>query len=278
MSQANRGTFTVGTFNTWGIPFSSPFTRERYHALCQSIEHSSLDLLHLQEVWFYPLLAILQRQLPTYPHLAYRRGLFGPQAGLVTLSRFPLEQVQFLDFPPLGVPPKKRWWQRALEPLKHKGTLLCSIPQWSLTTCNCHLLANLSDDWSRTSPYYSAHEYALSRLATLINGQAQQGKDVLIMGDFNIPKWSQLYQTFVHLSNTIDVFEQEESPTYHQEFWSKPQRLDYMFLHVKSEPVQVRQKGFLFQDKVRLSDGKSHYLSDHIGLMATLDFEDRHSS
>jgi len=121
MSQANRNIFTVGTFNTWGVPLSSPFVKERYHTLCQSIEHSSLDLLHLQEVWFYHLLAILQRELPTYPFLVYQRGLFGPQAALVTLSRIPLERVQFLHFPPVGVPPKKRWWQRALEPLKQKG-------------------------------------------------------------------------------------------------------------------------------------------------------------
>lgn len=95
------------------------------------------------------------------------------------------------------------------------------------------------------------------------------------MGDFNIPKWSELYQIFVNLSQTTDVFEQEESPTYHEEFWPEPQRLDYVFLRLKEkrEQVHVRQKGFLFEDKVQLSNGKSYYLSDHLGLMAALDFE-----
>jgi endonuclease/exonuclease/phosphatase family metal-dependent hydrolase len=274
MSQASTTTFTVGTFNTWGIPLSSPFVTERYYALCQQIERSGLDLLHLQEVWFYHLLAILQRQLPTYPYLVYQHGIFGPQAGLVTLSRFPLEQKQYIDFPPVGAPPRKHWWKRAMEPLKHKGVLLCSIPQRSLTTCNCHLLANMTDDWSQASPYYGAHLHALQRLATLLNGLAEQEKDLLIMGDFNIPRQSDLYQQFVSLSHATDVFEQEESPTYHREFWPNPQRLDYIFLRVKKngEQIPVRQKGLLFADKVQLSNGKNHYLSDHMGLMATLDF------
>ncbi|HET8839856.1 MAG TPA: endonuclease/exonuclease/phosphatase family protein [Ktedonobacteraceae bacterium] len=274
MSQANKDTFSVGTFNTWGVPRSAPFVKERYQALCQHIERSSLDLLHLQEVWFYPLLGIVQRQLPTYPYLAYKRGLFGPQAGLVTISRFPLTQIEFMHFPPTGVPPKKRWWERATEPFKQKGALLSFLPQWSLMTCNCHLLANMADDWSKASQYYHAHTYAIERLATLVNEQAQQEKKVLIMGDFNIPKWSDFYQQFVHLSQAIDLFEQDESPTYHQEFWLEPQRLDYVFLRLKeAAQIKVLQKGFLFGEKVRLSNGESQYLSDHIGLMAVLHFE-----
>ena len=105
--------------------------------------------------------------------------------------------------------------------------------------------------------------------------QRRETISLLIMGDFNIPKWSDFYRTFVNLSQTIDVFEQEESPTYHKEFWPEPQRLDYVFLRLQGygEQMHVRQKGFLFDEKVQLPNRKSHYLSDHLGLMAALDFE-----
>lgn len=277
---SNVETFSVGTFNTWGIPLSSPFVKERYRALVQHIERSSLDLIHLQEVWLYSLLGILRRKVPSYPYIAYKRGLFGPQAGLVTLSRFPLEDVQFIHFPPIGIPSRKRWWQRVRQSLDRKGVLLSFVPQWSITSCNCHLPANKADDWSSASRYYRVHEYALERLSSIINEQGQQKKDMLIMGDFNIPKRSELYQTFVHLSRAIDVFEEDDSPTYHEEFWPDPQRLDYVFLclHGGCERVQVRQKDFLFREKVRLSNGASHYLSDHMGLMAELDFGDQSCS
>ncbi|QBD82357.1 endonuclease/exonuclease/phosphatase family protein [Ktedonosporobacter rubrisoli] len=271
---SNVQTISIGTFNTWGIPFSSHLARERYQALCQSIEHSSLDLLHLQEVWFYYLLDILRTRLPSY-HLAYRRGLFGPEAGLVTLSRQPLQNIEFINFPPVGAPPEKRWWKRATQPLKRKGALLACLPQWSLATCNCHLIANKADDWSQASRYYRAHEYALERLADIVNSLAQQRRHILIMGDFNIPKQSELYQKFVQLSQATDLFEQDDSPTYHKEFWPNPQRLDYVFFQMeeKREQLHVRHKDFLFQEKVRLQNGKDHYLSDHIGLMAELEID-----
>src|SRR5712691_6627269 len=142
----NTRSFSIATFNTLGVPFFSSHPTARFQALCQIFERLAPDLINLQEVHVYNLLAILKKQLPSYPFIAYERGLLGPRGGLVTLSRSPLARAQF-HASPSELPPAKNRFLRTLAGIQ-KGTLITSLANWPLLVYNTHLLANTDGDWS----------------------------------------------------------------------------------------------------------------------------------
>lgn len=277
MKKAKTFTFSLASLNTHGILFPSPQVTERYVAICQHFEHVPLNLINFQEVWSYHQLTVLQRALPSYPYCVYQRGILGPEAGLVTLSRFPLGHPQFLNIPSVAEPRKKKWINRLKRAVKKKGALVCCLAEWPLIICNTHLVANGDGDWSQSSRYYSAHMHDVTALATLITDLSHRSNetDILVSGDFNFPKCSDLYQKFVKLSYATDIFEGEETPTFHKEFLVSGQQahcIDYIFLR-SQHPLQIKKKMYLFQEMVTLPSGETRYLSDHLGLLVEAELE-----
>ncbi|WP_151757634.1 endonuclease/exonuclease/phosphatase family protein [Dictyobacter vulcani] len=190
--------------------------------------------------------------------------------GLVTFSRSPLTTVEFINFPPAAEPRKKKWINRLKRSMKKKGMLVSTHTEKLLTICNVHLVANGDADWSARSRYYSAHEHDIAALVDQLNvfTQKRSGQLLIVSGDFNIPKWSDLYQKFIAMSQAKDLFEYDESPTYHQEFLIPgqiPHCIDYIFA-VSQNPFHIDHKAFLFQEKFSLSNQEDQYLSDHLGL------------
>jgi hypothetical protein len=115
---------TLATFNTGGSPWPSRTIKERYHAIGHMFSHILPDVINLQEIWNYTLLAILQKELPSHRYRAYAPGTIGPKAGLVSLSRFPLQKTSCILFPLVGEPPvfgnvdgthPPRFWQRIIQ-------------------------------------------------------------------------------------------------------------------------------------------------------------------
>src|SRR5690242_5260623 len=105
--------FSLATLNTLGIPFFSPSPKERYKALAQEFERLAVDVINLQEVHTYDLLRVLKDRLPSYPHVVYERSFVGPKGGLVTLSRHPLEKLQFTLFTLASQPTNWRFLRSA---------------------------------------------------------------------------------------------------------------------------------------------------------------------
>lgn len=270
---------SILSMNTHGRPFPPPSVIERYIVLGMSCAQVSASILCLQEVWSYVLLSVLKRRLPSYPYCAYRHGLLGPQAGLVIFSRFPLICPHFVDIPPVAEPRKKRWINRVKRATKRKGVLQCTCVlspphhQQLLHLWNVYLVANGDGDWSETGRYYQAHLHDLTVIAEQCAQEASTGARVIV-GDFNIPKESGLYRTFVQRTHVHDVFGTDQLPTFHPAFLAPGQQaqcIDYLFLD--SRPVQhiaIKQKRYLFQDQISLPDGRDLYLSDHVGLWAEM--------
>jgi hypothetical protein len=271
MKAAHTGIMSLATLNAheqWQ-PFSSPsLTKKKQQALGEAFERLCLHVIHFQEVWSYGFLRALQKNLPSYRYVGVP-GLFGPQAGLVTFSRFPLASVRFVDFPPVGEPSKKKLHNRLKRALKRKGVLVAHLAKHNLVLCNCHLVANGDGDWSQTSRYYHAHEYDITALSTLIHDLIQQNT-LLICGDFNIPKWCELYHRFVDLSQAIDVFGKDNTPTFREEYLPVGQKahcIDYIFVRSAAQGLYASQTAVLFREKITI-DGQQVSLSDHLGLMA----------
>jgi endonuclease/exonuclease/phosphatase family metal-dependent hydrolase len=269
------------SFNLHGTPLPSSHTMERYHAICQRLEQSSADILTLQEVWSYQLLHTLRTQLPSYPSMAYAHGMLGPQAGLVTASRSSLQSVRYIDIPPVAEPRKKKWVNRLKRFAKKKGALLSVVADTSLTICNTYLVANGDGDWSECGRYYRAHEHDLRALVDLITQIScePQASSLLVSGDFNIPKGSNLYTKFVHDAHVMDLFASDASPTYHKEFLAADQIshcIDYIFIRSLFS-ARIQQPVVLFKEKVTLPSGKCQFLSDHLGLFVHITVHERYT-
>jgi Endonuclease/Exonuclease/phosphatase family. len=269
-------TFSLLSMNTHGRPFPPPSVIERSIALSTHYEQVEASILCLQEVWSYRLLAVLQRHLPSYPYCAYKHGWLGPQAGLVVFSRFPLKRPHFVDIPPVAEPRKKRWINRLKRATKRKGVLQCTcmlsmLHQQSLHLWNVYLVANGDGDWSEAGRYYQAHLHDIIAVAEQSAQKTCPGARVIV-GDFNIPKESSLYRTFVQHTHVYDVFENDQTPTFHAAFLAPGQQahcIDYLFLDSHTvEHIAVRQKRYLFQNQISLPSGRDLYLSDHVGIWA----------
>ena len=252
-----------------GIPFLSPYPVDRYIAFCQAFERSGIDIINLQEVHTYKFLHILRKNLPSYPYIAYERALLGARGGLVTLSRHPLEKVQFTPF---TLPEQmKRGLFYVISLIHKKGTLVAKIRGEPLLLCNTHLIPNSEGDWSRENKLYQTHEKQLEELSRLIAQVAHKENYVVVSGDFNIPKCSDLYTHFLDISHAKDIFEADDTPTFHAEFLvpgRKAHRIDYIFLYPEEASIAIHTSSLLFQNRVTLRNGKTAYLSDHLGLMA----------
>jgi endonuclease/exonuclease/phosphatase family metal-dependent hydrolase len=274
MNTVHTCKLSLGSLNTHGTPLPSSRERERFVVLGQHFEHYHFDIINLQEVWSYRLLQTLKKTLHSYPYVAYTHGIFGPKAGLVTFSRYPLIAIHFTDFPPLAEPKKKKLKNRLKRAMKRKGVLVARIMEKGVIVCNCHLVANGDGNWSQGSRYYAAHVHDLTALASLVTDLHNHEQNVVISGDFNIPKCSNLYQTFLDLSHSHDTFEGDETPTFHKEFLFPDQQahcIDYIFFRSHQSP-RIIKKALLFQEKVTLPSREQHYLSDHLGLCVEAEF------
>jgi endonuclease/exonuclease/phosphatase (EEP) superfamily protein YafD len=257
----------IATLNTRGFILPTKEVAERFVAMSREFNQLSCDVLHLQEVWSYGQLSVLKRELPSY-FFAYHCGVLGPKAGLVTLSRFPLQRAEYIDFPPVGEPKKRKAINRWKRRLKNKGALIARTEE--VTTINTHLVANGDGDWSTTSRYSEAHRHDLTMLASTVLDLAKWGESVLVAGDFNFPKESSFYKQFVSLAPVYDVFGQDTTPTFHQEFLSPGQQahcIDYIF---HSERFRVMSSSRIFKEKIPLPSGFT-YASDHDGLVASFE-------
>jgi len=272
MQYENKFHFSLATLNTLGIPFLPPYPKERYKVVAQEFERLELDVINLQEVHTYGLLKVLKDRLPSYPHVVYERSFVGPKGGLVTFSRHPLEKLRFTLFT-FATQPTNWRFLRLLG--FYKGTLVSKMMNVPLVIFNTHLTANGAGDWSRGSRLYPAHEAQLEQLSKLIGQVTGKESISVVSGDFNIPKCSELYRRFVGLSQAKDAFGQDETATFHSEFLpagKQTHRIDYIFTYSSETKVEVNDSSLLFHDKVQLLNGKSSYLSDHIGLRAVFSF------
>ena len=129
MNEEKNSTFSIASLNTLGIPFLSPYPVDRYIAFCQAFERLRVDIINLQEVHTYNLFHLLKKNLPSYPYVAYERALPGPKGGLVTLSRYPLEKVQFTPF---TYPKQMKHALLYASKLIHKKDTLVAKIQWPI--------------------------------------------------------------------------------------------------------------------------------------------------
>jgi len=240
-----------------------PTTRRRLRALAQHLEQSSLQIVCLQEVQLVAYQNLLFRALASYPFQAYEPHLHAPKGGLVTLSRAPLATRHFETFTEQG-----RWYlPTAMDRFLRKGMLISSL-QWGeipVVVLNTHIVANYSGDWERRGVFTRMQEKQLLQLADTVAAQPAKAL-VAVVGDFNLPRGSLLYNNFLQQTGLMDVLAGDQRPTHRPPpgvpaHYSLP--IDFIFIRVPASlPLQVTGD-LRFSSKLKLTHKHHDYLSDH---------------
>jgi endonuclease/exonuclease/phosphatase family metal-dependent hydrolase len=254
--------FSLLTFNCFGVPGMG--TGHRLHRLAQELNHAAYTVVCLQEVQSHHYRKLLVEACGMfYPSRAYKAFLHAPKGGLLTLSQCTIETLEFILYRERGL-----WYTPALADwILHKGILISRLKfdQQLVIVINTHLTANYSANWSKTNRFARQEYRELLQLAEVVQQQPPDAL-VIVCGDFNIPRGSWLYQSFLEASGLLDPLAGNHQPTY-RPHPALPARyaaaIDFTFyrplpdLHVESR--------LCFQEKVTM--GKRHiHLSDHLGV------------
>jgi endonuclease/exonuclease/phosphatase family metal-dependent hydrolase len=260
------GIFSLLTLNCFGAPGTKATARLRH--LAQHINRADYGIVCLQEVQTH-----LYRNLLTtacrdcYPAQAYHGFVHAPKGGLLTLGRIELEHSEFHLFRNRGL-----WYTPALADwITHKGILSasCTIDGLPTIIMNTHLTANYTGSWSQQNAFARQEHRELLQIAERVNAQPADHL-VIVCGDFNIPRASWLYESFMEVSGLTDTMAQDERPTFrpHRGMSSKYSvPIDYVFYRAPAGLKMQVQADLQFADKLDIA-GRKTYLSDHLGIKA----------
>ncbi len=256
--------FTALTFNFWGLPevgfqVLSPLRVERREALCEQLKKAAWDIVFLQEVWLAKDREALKKC--GYPHSIDKDSARLPlDSGLLTLSRWPLEQAQRLTYSQ----PTNDLLSLDGEGIARKSAIIARVlpPNgpafWAAET---HLISVYDE---KNDTYLLRRRQQLQ--AFVFWAKQRAGKEALVIGgDFNIalhqPLWKEMKEM---LNNFSTAPENEDSCTIcppnplHEVNEGKP---DHLFISTPG----VAEKGAVVLDKPFEVDKEDVPLSDHYG-------------
>jgi endonuclease/exonuclease/phosphatase family metal-dependent hydrolase len=264
--------FSLLTFNCYGVPGIG--TSARLKRIADRVNEADYTVVCLQEVQSHRYRRLFQKACEQcYPSHAYHHFVHAPKGGLLTLSKAPLDDREFVLFKDRGL-----WYTPALADwILHKGVLITAmvIEGLPVLVLNTHLTANYFGDWSQGSPFAMQEHSELTQIADIVNAQASNAL-VIVAGDFNIPRGSWLYHALLDRAGLIDPMAGDTRPT----FRPKPgmgaryaAAIDYT-LYRPPDGVQIHVRSDLqFRDKVTIKGSNPQYLSDHLAVETHFSWE-----
>lgn len=271
-SSKAKSTLSLLSFNTFGVPFFAPDLKKRYVALSEEIHKHTFDVLCLQELFSYYNVSFLKKLLPQFPYLIYAKSPVGPKGGLVLFSKYPLSQMEFIPF---------SYPQNAIVPfyarIAQHGVLSAVLTDFNLRIATTHLSSDTEHKLTAKDRLYPLIKRQSEETAAIINNYSKTNSNIILTGDFNIAKQSELSRAFFKKTKFVDLFSQDKEPTYY------PERFKYIyigndassidnFMINPSAKITIQSKKQVFGHEVFLSNGKKSYLSDHNGLHCILRF------
>lgn len=241
--------------------------KARYKKLCKIWNASSYDVLQVQEIYFYSQLTLFRKELKSYPYVLFKKSLFGPKGGLVTFSRISIDYYAYYSF-------SKQWLigdRSMVTALFPNGFLVLKLKDVELFFINTHLLANYQGNWTRQGKYFSILQFQAKEFQRFIKRTFSSKSILIASGDYNIAKKSDLYSLLK--GDLTDIFAKDNFPTFHNEFLPEGRennRVDFIFIKGNKNLSKIVKTGYSLREKVKVLPGKITYVSDHIGLDATL--------
>lgn len=266
----------LASLNVCGLPSRLLSVAERAAYFCRRIDESDIDVVNLQEVWGRRTLEVIRARLPSFPFLAWRRGVAGqPAGGLVTFSRLPVGAVTYTSF--RGARPAAagvRFRAKLAINSLLQGVLTVELAGLGAVVANTHLTANRDGDWTAAGRYHAFQRTQVGMLHAVLR-RARTGGSPLVMvaGDFNIASDSSLYPLIVDGGAWRDPFAATDPATFHVEFLppgASGRRIDYLLVCGDAATFPVTGNGLLFDEPFTLSGGRRIYLSDHVALTARI--------
>jgi endonuclease/exonuclease/phosphatase (EEP) superfamily protein YafD len=261
--RASVAEFSLITFNCFGGLALG--TRRRLLALAQELNRRADSVACLQEAQAHAHRKLLLGAAE-YPYTCFEPFSYAPKGGLLTLSRLPIEQREFVLYRAREIvrPPALMDW--AL----HKGVLLTrvTIGQVPIVVLNTHLSANYSMNWSAGNHYARVERSQLLQLAEIVRAQPLAAV-VVAAGDFNIPRGSWLYDEFLAASGMADPLAGNTRPTHRMPLrlpahLAKP--IDFALVRLPELPGLAVHSDICFDQMVSLAGGARGFLSDHYGI------------
>jgi len=265
---ATETVFSLLTFNCFGgFDWTMP---RRLRTLARELDTHPPNVVCLQEVQTHLALRLLLRASTKFHTQAYVHGPRAPRGSLLTLVRDAILGHHFTRFETQGA-----WFAPTImDQLTQKGALVSEFEHHGvkIRAVNTHLIANYMGNWRPESRAARDQQSQLHQLAALIQSQPRDAL-VLVAGDFNLPRGNWLYEEFLSQSGLQDPLAGDLRPTY-RPFPGVPARyalpIDFVFVRPPTDlPVQMDAK-LHFDDKLAMVDGRTGYLSDHIGVQVTL--------
>jgi len=247
MPSKNQDSLNVVTLNVSGLPYP-PHLPLRMRAIAAYFDASDADVLLFQEVHTYKLLRFLKNNLPSFTHGTYVRTVFGPKGGLVIFSRLPVDGVRFT-----GVTNGTK-----------KGMLITRIN--GVTFVNVHLSANKDGDWSPHNRYHAKQSIQLNDVARQLS---QIGGKMVVGGDFNLARHSDLYDMFVDRAHLLDTAGGNDIPSFHMAFLPTdriPKCIDFIF----TRELRTLSYRHHFETPIVLAPDLEGYVSSHHAINAQL--------
>jgi endonuclease/exonuclease/phosphatase family metal-dependent hydrolase len=266
----------VLTYNIFGLPpaiSKAGKERWRYPVIAQQI--SAYDIVVIQEAWDRDTRALVDESgFPYHAHGPKPHQLMGAN-GLVTLSKFPIKQVRFLEFEDCV----------GFDCFAKKGALMIRVELPSgreIVVVNTHLNA-----WSKDLSGDPGQRTRLKQIQQLLFWIWEQSPfdPVLLMGDFNADQDTQEYRRVQELGAFSDLYREHMQSTGavgddlagftyvpRENTWITgltaavgKQRLDYVWWSGKGRRARVDHAERAFRKT--LPHGKDQvHLSDHYGI------------
>ena len=263
--------FSLLTFNCFGLGL--PGTQQRLLALARELEKSPYQVVCLQEIQLHRYQELLVGSCSSYPYAYFERYVHGPKGGLLTLSRVPFTDKSFIPYAERGL-----WYTpMLLDRLFYKGMSITKLT-WEnipMIIINTHILANFAGDWKRNGMYARVEVKQLRELAETVRTQPEDAL-IVVVGDFNVPRRSVLYDEFMQFSGLTDPLADDTRPTLRTPVEvPAPHSLaiDYaLFRLPKDRKLQIVSE-LCFSSRYQISMNRRGYLSDHDGVQLKISQE-----
>lgn len=196
------------TQNCWGVPKKE--RKKRFDIIADIIRNRPYDIVCLQEVFLRRWHRQSFAGLESYHH-SYQEGIISLKGGLLTLTKQPPKEVAFHRYEAQG-----NWFsQQITDRILGKGFLETIIEDdgEDLAVINVHNV-------SIYKPHYSQKMHLLAQAEQLleyVQKKTENGQKVIVAGDFNFERGSNLYRNFAIMLNdltsspgTFDWFEYDQ--------------------------------------------------------------------
>lgn len=259
------------TFNTFAIlNWDTPF---RVSALALELTKLKAEVVCLQEIHQHLFRRTITAATSYHVDAIHAPRWGRPRGGLLTLSRLPVVKHHYVPFTEQG-----RWMHlEIMDRLLHKGMLVThyELDGLPIIVLNTHIIANYAANYAREGAPALRQREQLRQLAADIQ-ELPDDALVTLVGDFNLPRGSWLYEEFLAESGMEDTLEGDARPTYRPlpgvpAHYALP--IDFVFVRQPRNRRVNCTSNLCLDQPVRLVGGYHNFLSDHLGIISHFDWD-----